>query len=196
MRKETKKTPKLVLVAKGIAKGKKAVKISWNKVSGASRYVIYMGKANKKAKKVKTVSAKKLNWTKKKLKKKTAYKFYVVAQKKQNGKYKKPVKSKVGYFFTGNASGKRTNPKALKLKKSKLTLNKGKTATIKATVTKVKKGKKLATNYARKLRFVSSMPSVAKVSSKGKVTAKAKGTATIYVQTINGIWKTVKVTVK
>ena len=68
--------------------------------------------------------------------------------------------------------------------------------TIKATVTKVKRGKKLATNRAPKLRFRSSNPAVAKVNAKGKVTAKSKGKAVIYVQTINGIWKKCKVTVK
>ena len=37
---------------------------------------------------------------------------------------------------------------------------------------------------------------VAKVNDNGKITAVHKGTCTIYVQTINGIWKTCKVTVK
>ena len=99
-------------------------------------------------------------------------------------------------IFTGNVKGKYTNPKSLKLSKSTLTLRKGKSATIKAGVSKVKKNKKLAENYAAKLRYISSNPAVADVSARGKVTAKTKGTAVIYVQTINGIWKTCKVTVK
>ena len=37
---------------------------------------------------------------------------------------------------------------------------------------------------------------VAKATAKGKITVKKTGTAVIYVQTINGIWKTCKVTVK
>ena len=68
--------------------------------------------------------------------------------------------------------------------------------TIKASVSKAKAGKKLATSHAANLRFVSNNPKVATVNAKGKVTAKSKGTAVVYVQTINGIWKTCKVTVK
>ena len=205
--KKTKSIPKLkstvkpVLVAKAIASGKTAGKISWNKIKSADRYVIYFSSCNYKGKKytmkkVKTVGGKTYKWTKKKLKKNRSYKFYVVAQKKSGGKYKSVAKSKVGHFFTGNTRGKYTNPKSLKLTKSKLTLKKGKSQAIKGTVTKVKKNKKLATNHAAKLRFTSNNPTVAKVNAKGKVTAKKAGTATIYVQTINGIWKTCKVTVK
>ena len=198
---EPDKSTKPVLVAKAIASGKTAGKISWNKVKSAERYVIYLSSCNHKGKKhtmkkVKTVGGKTYKWTKKMLKKNWSYKFYVVAQQKSGGKYKSIAKSRVGHFFTGNMRGKYTNPKSLKLTKSKLTLKKGKSQAIKGTVSKVKKNKKLATNHAAKLRFTSSNPSVAKVNSKGKVTAKAKGTATIYVQTINGIWKTCKVTVK
>jgi len=63
-------------------------------------------------------------------------------------------------------------------------------------VTKARKGKKLATSHAPTYRYISNNPKVATVNSKGKVTAKGSGTAVIYVQTINGIWKTCKVTVR
>ena len=196
-----KATIKPVLVAKGIAKGKTAVNISWNKIKDADRYEIFISKCNYKGKKyslkkVKTVNAKTLKWTKKKLRKNTAYKFYVVAQKKSGKTYKTVAKSYVGHFFTGNERGELTNPKSLSLKKSTLSLKNGKSAVIKASVAKVKKNKKLATSHAAKLRFTSNNKAVATVNAGGKVTAKAKGTATIYVQTINGIWKTCKVTVK
>ena len=191
---------KSVLVAKGIASGKKAIKLSWNKVTGADRYVIYLAKCNYKGKKfkykaVKTVSGNTLKWTKKKLKKKTAYKFYVVAQKKTGSGYATIATSNDGHVITGNVKGKFTNPKSLKLNKTSITLSKGASATIKGTVTKVKKKKKLATSHAAKLRFISSDPSVAIVDAKGRVTAKSSGTAVIYVQTINGVWKNCKVTV-
>ena len=188
---------KPVLVAKGKVKGKKAVKISWNKVSGADRYVVYMTKCKtKKFKKIKTTNASTLKMTKKKLKKNTYYKFYVVAQQKSGSSYKTIAKSKQGHFITAKSKGKYTNARSLKLKKSKLTITKGKSATIKATVKGVKKGKKQPTGHAAKLRYTSNNPAVAAVNAKGKVTAKSAGTATIYVQTINGIWKTCKVTVK
>lgn len=200
---DPKPTPaaKPVLVAKGIASGQTAVNISWNRVSGADRYVIYLAKCDYKGKtyvlrKVKTVNGKTLKWTKTKLSKNTAYKFYVAAQKKSAGGYKTVAKSIVGHFFTGNVKGGYTNPKNLTLKKTAYSLKKVKTATIAASVSKVNSSKALATSHAAKLRFISNNPKVAAVNAKGKVTAKAKGTAIIYVQTINGIWKTCKVTVK
>lgn len=195
-----KSTAKPVLVAKGISSGNTAARISWNNVK-ADRYVVYLARCNYRGKtfsykKIKTVNAKTLKLTKKQLKKNTAYKFYVVAQKKSGGSYKNIAKSKVGHFFTGNVRGSYTNPKNMKLSKSAYNLKKGKSATIKASVSKARAGKKLATNHAAKLRFTSNNPKVATVNAKGKVTAKSKGTATIYVQTINGIWKTCRVTVK
>lgn len=199
---KTVSTVKPVLVAKGIAKGSKSVNLSWNKVKDADRYVIYFAKCNIKGKKytckkIKAVNAKTLKWTKNKLKKNTEYKFYVVAQKKSGGNYKTIAKSNMGHFITGNVHGKYTNPKSLKLSKTALTLKKGKTAVIKSNISKVKKNKKLLpVRHTAKLRYISNNPAVAAVNAKGNVTAKAKGTAVIYVQTINGIWKTCKVTVK
>ena len=190
---------KAVLVAKGISSGKKAVDLSWNNV-GADRYVIYMAKCNSKSKKykykkVKTVSGSTFKWKKGNLSKKTSYKFYVLAQKKSGGSYKTVARSLGGHFVTGNVMGRSTNPRSLKLKKSSITLSKGKTTTIKATVKKVKRSKKLL-KHAKKLRFISSDPSIATVTAGGKVKAKAKGSCKIYVQTVNGIWKTCTIKVK
>ena len=193
-------TAKPVLAAKAIAKGKRKGVISWNNVK-ADRYVVYLADCNYnsdkgKYKKVKTLSGKKFKYTTKKLRKHKYYKFYVVAQKKVNGKYKTIATSYEGHFCTGNVRGSLTNPKSMKLNKTKVTLSKGGTASITAKVTKVKKGKKLATTHAKLLRYKSNNPTVATVNASGKVTAKSPGTATIYVQTINGMWKTCKVTVK
>ena len=190
-----------VLVAKGTAKGKRSAKITWNKISGAERYVIYMSKCNTKKKKytpkkVKTVGASKQTWTRKLLKKGKKYKFYVVAQKKVNGKYVEIARSRMGHVITNNRSGKYTNPKALKLSTSQMSLAVGKTGTITGSVSKMKAKKKLMYSHEAKLRFTSTNPTVAKVDANGKVTAVAAGSCTIYVQTINGMWKTVSVTVK
>ena len=188
-----------VLVAKGIANGATAVDLSWNNVN-ADRYLVYFGRCNHggkeiKCKKIKAVNGKTLKFRNTKLAKNTAYKFYVVAQKKSGGSYKTIATSSAGHFFTGNVSGKYTNPKALTLSKTQLSLKVGKTATIKGSVSKVKSGKALGTSHAKKLRFVSNNPSVATVNASGKVTAKHKGTCIVYVQTINGIWKLCKITV-
>ena len=187
---------KPIIVAQGIASGKNAATISWNKVSGADRYIIYFTKCNTRFKQVKILNGKTFKWKATKLSKNTAYKFYVVAQKKNGRSYKTLASSKDGHFFTGNVRGKYTNPKNLILNKYSITLKKGKSQTIKATVSKVKKNKRLATNHTKNLRFISNNPSVAVVNASGKITAKSKGSCIIYVQAINGIWKTCKVTVK
>ena len=85
----------------------------------------------------------------------------------------------------------------MKVKKTKVSLKKGKTYKIKAKVNKVKKNKKLMPKgHAPKLRYLTSDSKVATVSKKGKITAKGKGTCTITVFAHNGVSKNVKVTVK
>ena len=91
-------------------------------------------------------------------------------------KYKAPKKIKV---------------KKIKLNKTRYTLYKGKSFTLKATVTP-----KNATN--KKIKWTSSKTRVATVNSKGKVTAKGPGTATITAKARDGSGKKAKckVTVK
>jgi len=80
----------------------------------------------------------------------------------------------------------RAAPKKVTLNKTgTVTLEKGKTLALKAT---------LPANTASALTWTSSKPSVASVDKNGKVTAKAKGITLITVRTFNG--KTAKVTVK
>ena len=62
---------------------------------------------------------------------------------------------------------------------------------------KLKKGKNLMKKgHGPKLRYLSSNTKVATVSSSGKILAKAKGKCSVYVYAINGVSKTIKVTVK
>ena len=62
---------------------------------------------------------------------------------------------------------------------------------------KLKKGKKLMKKgHGPKLRYLSSNTKVATVSSSGKILAKAKGKCSVYVYAVNGVSKTIKVTVK
>lgn len=191
-----------VLVARGTATGRNKIRINWNKVIDADRYVIYMsacsdGERELTPKKVKTVKGGTQKWTTKALKKASPYKFYVVAKEKVNGKYKTILKSKEGHVVTGNASKAYTNPKSLTLNKTKVTLKKGKTFRIRGKVTKIKADKKLMTSHVKaKLRFVSEKSGIAKVSASGKVTAVSAGKCRIYVQAPSGMWKTLTVTVK
>lgn len=77
---------------------------------------------------------------------------------------------------------------AITLNKTDLTLKKGKSYTLKATVTPENSVDKTVT-------FKSSKSSVAKVDANGKVTAKKAGTATITATTKNGLKATCKITV-
>ena len=77
-------------------------------------------------------------------------------------------------------------PRQVTLKKKRITLKKGKTYKIKATVSP-------ATVYD-KLKYASNRKKVASVNAKGVVRAKKKGSAVITIKTVNG--KRAKLTVK
>lgn len=165
----------------------KAIKLTWNKVSGAKSYIIMGGKCGKSYKKLKTLS--KLTYTQKKLKKGTYYKFIVMAADSNN---KVIDVSKVIHVTT--KGGKYGNYKSVKFTnaKSSITIKKGKSFTLKAKAVKTDKKVK---NH-RKICFESSNTGVAKINSKGKITAKGKGTAKIFAYAQNGVYKVIKVKVK
>lgn len=81
--------------------------------------------------------------------------------------------------------------KSVKVKKTKVSLKKGKSFKVKAT--EVRKGKK--SKRFRKMAYESSNPKVASVSKKGVIKAKGKGNCEIYVYAQNGVYKAVKVKV-
>ena len=78
---------------------------------------------------------------------------------------------------------------AVKLNTTNLTLNKGKTSTLVATITPSN------TTQSKTITWSSSNTNIATVSSTGVVTAKASGTATITAKTSNGKTATCKITV-
>jgi hypothetical protein len=182
------------IAAKAIAKGKDQASISWNKVSGAASYEVYFSLCNTKGKEhqpKKIATVKGTSYVVKNLKKNTFYKFYVIAK---DSKGKQISKSLMGHFITGDVKGKETNAKSLKLNATKVSVKVGKTYKVKGTVAAVKKGKKLHT-HCETLRFVSSNSAVATVDANGNIKGVGKGWCRIYVQTANGIWQTVEVTV-
>lgn len=87
--------------------------------------------------------------------------------------------------------GSKVKIKSLSLNKTKLTLKKGKTFQIKATI----KPKNATT---KTLKYSSNKRQIATVSKKGKITAKKKGNCIITVKTTDGsgIKKKIKITVK
>lgn len=171
---------------------KNSVTVKWNKVKNADGYIVYGAKcgAKSKYKVLKVVSANTTSYTHKKLKKGTYYKYNIVAFKYVNGVKVTLAASKKIHATT--QGGKYGVAKSVKLNKSKATIKKGKTFKIKAS--EIKKDKKIKKHRA--ICYESSNTKIATVDSKGKIKAKKKGKCTIYVYAQNGVYKTVKVTVK
>ena len=191
------------LIATATAKGKSALTVKWTKVEGAAGYDVFFALCNHhkkeiKCKKVKTFKGNKtFTWAKSGLKKDTAYKVYVKAYIVKNGKKTYVRTSPMAHAYTGGQTKNFTNAKAVTVNKSSVTLKKGKTFKIKASVVKINKNKKLMpTKHAPTIRYMTSNKNVAAVSAGGKITAKSKGTCTIYAYPHNGAYKTIKVTVK
>lgn len=184
----TTKKQVLLLTAKKVTN--KSQTLTWNKITSADGYQIYRSTAKGKVKLVKTVSKTKTSWKSNKLKKGTAYKYYIVAYKKAGTKKTVIAKSPVIYATTNG--NRYTNPKSISITKKTVTLKKGKQTKITA---RISTGKKTVKKYTAKVRYISSNPSVATVNKNGKITAKAKGTAIIYCYTQNGLYKKVRVTI-
>ena len=188
---------KPILVVSSKTSGDKAVKLSWIKVSGADKYVVYGARCGKTAVKIKTVKGDTSYTVKKISGKKLAahknYKFYVVAYKGN----KKIITSDTIHLITGNTSGKYANISSISVKNTSIKLNVGKSKTI-TPIKKIAKGKKHIPekSHGKETRFYSSDTHIATVSSTGKVTAISAGKVTIYVQDNSGKYCKVKVTVK
>jgi len=192
-------------MARMTAKGRKSLTISWNRIRGAAGYDIFFAQCNRgskgvKCRKVKTIKGNKtFSWTRSGLEKGTAYKAYVKAYVYRNGKKSYVKKSPTVHAYTGNGTGKYTNAGSVRIrniKKNKLSLKKGRTFRIKASVKKLKKNRKLMPkSHAPVFRYMTSNKKIATVNSSGKITAKGKGSCRIYVYAHNGVSKSIKVTV-
>ena len=176
------------------------VTASWGAVKGARSYEVYASYCDRKEySKVRTVSGKitSIDITKlagRKLNTKKNLKLYVVAYKTVKGKKVKVAKS-ILVHAPGSRNSKRTNVTAVKVKKDKYTLKEGQTRRIKAKRVLQDPDKK-PLKHTSKFRYASSNTKVAKVSKKGKITAVGKGKCTIYVYSVSGNAKKIKVTVK
>ena len=201
-------TPKKIrgtTIAK-IKAGKNNIIIGWNKIKGADGYDIFFARCNHSHKdtacrKVKNIKGNKIfKWKKSGLKNGKAYKAYLRAYIKKDGKKKYVSKSPVMHAYTGNGTKKYTNAKSVSIKnikKGKLTLKNGKTFRIKARVNKVNKKKKLMPkSHAPTLRYMTSDKKIAIVTKKGKIIAKGKGKCYVYAYAHNGVYKKLKVAVK
>lgn len=152
------------LKAKAIG-GNKSVTISWNKVKGASGYMVYGSQCGKKMKLLKTLPASKKSYKAAKLKKGAYYKYVVIAYKVIY-KEKRTLAASVS-VHAPTKSGKYKVPAGISISKSKYTLKKGKTLTLKPRIKL--KGKGSFKSHIAKFRYESSDPKIATVTKKGKV---------------------------
>lgn len=165
------------------------IKLSWKAPADADSYVVYSGLAGRKNKYVKTASVSKTSFRNSGLKKGTYYKYIVVALDKD-----KNVLAVSKTVFAATKGGKVTNCKSISIRKNKLSLNSGKTYKLSGKACKDNKSLKLR-NY-RSIRYVSSNPNIAVVSSQGVVRGMRKGKCVIYAYAQNGVSKKISITVK
>ena len=185
-----------LLQARSTKVTKKSVKLTWKKIKGASKYIVYANKCGtkNKYKKVLTTTSSSKVFTKvagKKVKAGTYYKFVVIAYDRSG---KKIATSKTIHVAT--KGGKVGNDKKVVIspKKKSLTLKKGKTVKIKAKA--IPQSRKLKVKRHRKIAFESSNKKVASVNSKGVIKGLKKGTCYVYAYTQNGTFAKIKVTVR
>ena len=172
----------------------KSVTVTGNKVAGAKAYDVYGSQCGKKLKKLATVKAgKTLKYTKKNLNNKKAYQFIVKARTVSNGKTVIIGKSAVCHVAMSKHS--RTNAKSISVNKKAVTLKVKGTFKIKAKTVKQNKHKKLL-KHAKTYRYYTTDKKIAAVSAGGKITAKKAGTCKIYVIANNGVYRTIKLTIK
>jgi hypothetical protein len=184
------------LKARSEKQGKDNITLKWDKVTGATQYVIYGNLCNSKGHayylkklgvsdgtsfKVKQMAGKKLD-------KGRMHKFKVIAMD-EDGK----IIEKSAELHVATKGKKIKNYTGLKLitpKSGKITLKVGQAKQFKAKA----KGKKVPKHV--NVRYQSVDPDIAKITSNGKITAVAPGQCTVYAFTQNGIYKAIKVTVK
>lgn len=144
-------------------------------------------------KKVGTVKNGKLSITHKKLKKDCEYKYFIAAYKMVEGRKIYIAKSNGVHVAMKQAAT--TNVASIKVNKKKVTLEVGKTFTLKCEVKAENSSKKLV-SHTSSYRYYTTNSKVATVSKAGVIKAKGKGTCSIYVLANNGVYKKVKVKVK
>ncbi len=182
---------------RSVKQGKKNLKLTWGKARGAAKYVIYGNRCNKGGKKysmkrLATVKGKVKNIKNvagSKIKKDTYYKFILVAVDRNER-----VVSVSKVIHVATKGGKVGNYRKITVKAvGNIRLKRGKTIKI-TTIPKASKKIKVRKHVG--VRYESSNTKVVTVTKKGKIKGKKKGKCAIYCYAQNGLYKTVKVTVK
>lgn len=212
----TKKTPNVkpskptkkvtgILLPKVIAKGKHTQVFTWTALNNVDGYFIYTnhcdeGKKLHPFKKVADYKASRARvYTVRNLKTYDNYKYYVAAYKiKKNGKKQIVRNSVTVHSVCGNTSARSTNVKAVKAAKHAITLKKGQSYRLKASVYKVNKKRAfLDETHCGLLRYLTRDRKIATVDyNTGRIKGVKAGKTTVYVLGVNGIRDKVVVTVK
>ncbi len=195
-----------ILLPKVIAKGKHAQTLTWTALKNVDGYFIYtnhcdeaQGRIPHPFKKVADYKASKARvYTKKNLKTYHNYKYYVAAYKIKNGKKVIVRNSVTVHSVCGNTSARSTNVKSVEVSKHAVTLKKGQTYKVKASISKLNKKRAfLDATHCGLLRYLTADSKIATVNYKtGVIKAKKAGKTTVYVLGVNGIRDKVTVTVK
>jgi hypothetical protein len=191
-------TGNLILTMK--RSNKDSLKLNWTKVKNVDGYDVFMSRCHNNGDRYQPELVQSFDnnstfsWSANELQPGTCYKAIVKAYVLVNGEKEYVRTSLMAHCVTFGETNK-TNAVKLTLNKRKVTLTKGKSFQIKATTVKDDPTKSYVT-HEPEVRYFSTDLSVAKVSKDGKITALGTGTCRIYVETLNGIYKSIKVTVK
>ena len=181
------------LLLRSSSQGKNTETLRWAQQNGASSYVIYGAASGKSNALRKIASVNSNSFTVNgiagaALKKGTYYKFLIVALDSSDN-----VVASSKMIHAATKGGKVRNYSKVKVRKprkAKLSLKAGKAYKIKARATGSRVKKK------RGLRYESTAPAVASVTSKGRIRAVSAGSCSIRVYAQNGAYKTIKVRVR
>ncbi len=176
---------------------KDSITIKWKKAAGATGYIIYSSHGEKKLQKVKTISGgNTTSWTRKDLIPGRYYKFCVAAVTEGKDIVKISAPSPAVYIATsGGRVGNEKSVKVLNIKKRNLNLKRKTSFSIEAR--SLPADTRLPVKRYRELQYESTRPDIASVGkTSGIITAKKAGSCIIYVYAQNGIFTTIRVTVK
>lgn len=171
-----------------VSSAKTSQTVRWRSVKSADGYYIYGAKSGAGYKRLGIVGKKTLRWKRTGLKKGTKYQYYVAAYRRINGK--RVVISKSLPVYSTTKGGKYGNPVRIRVEKLSVNVKSAKKIRL-----KVKVGGKSLRKDSRKIRYVSTDSSIARVSKKGIVTGMRRGICYIYCVTSNGLFRRVKVSV-
>ena len=173
--------------------GKSTVSFAWDKVPGATRYVIIANFLTaKNAKRLDfNVEPSRTSYTLKNLQGDTEYRFTIRAYKGEKRDKLLPGRHHIIVRTKAKSGSSRFNPTSVQISKSEVSLEKNDTYKISATV----KGSGTS-HKSTTLHYESTDPKIASVDKSGVIKAHKKGGCYIYAYAQSGVFDKIAVTVK